>query len=108
MQVIKVLIRYNVDLKLRSTVGPAQEETVLETACRWGYTNIVKLFLEKTNWSLDELQKAYKASKNNTIKAELEKVIEAQTEEYACSCLCWFGCKKPAKVHPSSDSTAGI
>ena len=63
MQIIEFLLENKANPYIKSLIAPKEEETILETACRWNYPAIVNLLLQKVKWPLDVLENASKISK---------------------------------------------
>lgn len=54
-EVVEFFLDQGLDPKLKSRKSGAEYESCLEVAIRWKYYNIVKLLLEKSNFSKEEI-----------------------------------------------------
>ena len=52
---------------IKSINDGKEDETVLDTACRWRYVQIVKILLNNVKWSAAHLSQAKKNSANREI-----------------------------------------
>ena len=72
-KMVKFLIEQNANPYLRSTVDKNHEETILETACRWNYIEIIKYYLDNFEWDYNTLDNSRKLT--NSIEARDRKSV---------------------------------
>jgi hypothetical protein len=85
---IKFLLEEKANPYITSTVDDRTEETILETACRWNYLRIIRLYLAKFNWDKRTLKKALKLCTTKEAKNELKRVYKAADTNSIFDCMC--------------------
>jgi len=91
---IKFLLEEKANPYITSTVDDKTEETILETACRWNYLRIIKLYLAKFQWDARTLKKALKLCSTKEAKNELERAYKAADNN---SIFDWICCNSDHK-----------
>lgn len=89
IEIVNFFLDKKLDAKIPSKIDSKNFETPLECACRWGYTNIVKLFLDKVKYTKKEIEKVMKVKGiSNNIILLLSKYLEKINKQKQ-RCYCW-------------------
>jgi ankyrin repeat protein len=91
-----------VDFLIESGLNPfiktkgAYSESCLQVACRWGYTRIVRLLLEKVYYNREQVEETlYMEGISNEIRLIIEEYISKKFANRTClSCFNVFNCFK--------------
>lgn len=74
---VRFLLEEQANPYIPSAVDSEVQETVLETACRWNYVKIIKLYLAKFMWSEQVLKSALKLCNSNEAKNIVKDAYKA-------------------------------
>jgi ankyrin repeat protein len=85
---VKFLLENKANPYITSTPEEGKEETVLETACRWNYPNIIKLYLQKFSWSKEILKKCLKLCRSENARNEIKRCVRGSLVDCICDCFC--------------------
>ncbi|MDR3549732.1 MAG: hypothetical protein P4M11_15910 [Candidatus Pacebacteria bacterium] len=100
---MKLLLEYRANPYVLSITGENEEESLLETACRWNHLAIIRLYVEKFKWGLGTLRRAWGYCRPGEVRDTIRRLIVATMKEYACACMCFLCCRRPAEqVTPES------
>ena len=73
---VKFLIEQKANPYITSTPQEGEEETVLETACRWNYLAIIKYYLSTFAWDTQVLKKSLKLCSSEGAKMEVKRYLK--------------------------------
>lgn len=85
---IEFLLEEKANPYITSLVSENEEETILETACRWNYTKIIRLYLSNFKWNTKTLKKALKLCTSNEAKNEINGAYKNTEGDSTFSCIC--------------------
>lgn len=85
---VKFLLECKANPYITSKVDENEEESVLETACRWNYIDIIKLYLLRFAWNKEILKKCLKLCVSENARNEIKQYIKGGLMECICDCIC--------------------
>lgn len=85
---VKFLLEEKANPYITSTVDDKVEETVLETACRWNYIRIIRLYLARFQWDARTLKRALKQCSSKEAKNEVDNIYKSTTGNSIFGCIC--------------------
>lgn len=86
--IVEYFLNKKLSPKVKSKIDKNTYETPLECACRWGYSKIVKLLLEKVKYSNKEINKVIKMKGLSRIISDMLNLYLKTINRKRVSCFC--------------------
>ena len=100
---VEFLLQEKANPFITSCVGKDEYETVLEAACRWNYTRLIHLYLNKFKWDMDTLKRASKLCSSKEAKQAMKQATKNFENKDCCLNICKN--KRNEKVFIINDNT---